>query len=50
MPGVVSWFLFFSGLPELCVFFQSIMHYFLANYAQKVPNYANCAIFLSENF
>ena len=30
----------FADLPGLCVFFQQIMHYFLANYAPKILNYA----------
>ena len=29
-----------TGLPELCIAFQQFMHYFLANYALKIPNYA----------
>ena len=45
----------FPGLPELCVFFQQIMRYFLANYAPKILNYAKImqialTIFLSKKF
>ena len=29
-----------ADLPGLCVFFQQIMHYFLANYTPKILNYA----------
>ena len=45
-----------SGLPELCIFFQQIMRYFLANYALKIQNYVRimrivqyCTIFLRRN-
>ena len=46
-------FFLMTGLPELCVFFRQIMCYFLANYASKIPNYAQivqyCTIFLSKS-
>jgi len=29
-----------TGLLELCIVFQQFMHYFLANYVLKIPNYA----------
>ena len=50
--NVVLW----TGLPRLCVFFfQQItcMHYFLANCAPKIPNYAQimqiATYFLAKN-
>ena len=41
-----------SGITRflfLLFFTQLIMRYFLANCAPKIPNYANCAIFLKRN-
>ena len=35
------WIIIYPGLLELWgFFFQQIMHYFLANYAPQIPNYA----------
>lgn len=40
-----------TGLQELCIFLFSANYVlFFGDYATKIPNYANCAIFLSEHF
>ena len=34
-----SFYLYLTGLLELCIFFQQIMRIFWVNYGPKIPNY-----------